>query len=65
LGLSIESFDHSDFLKDGEVGDIVSRALSLYAALLEANNPTARFMQALSLLEFFWLTRVSIGNSKK
>jgi hypothetical protein len=40
------------FPGDGEVGHIAKHALSLYTALLEANNPTAKFVQALALLEF-------------
>jgi hypothetical protein len=40
------------FLADGEVGHIAQHALSLYTALLEANNPTFKFVQALTLLEF-------------
>jgi hypothetical protein len=52
LGLPLESIDHEKFPKDGEVGQIVRHSLSLYTALLESSHPTARFMQALSLLEF-------------
>jgi len=52
LGLTMRQLEWNDFPADGEVGHIVEHGLSLYTALLEANNPTARFMQALSLLEF-------------
>ena len=52
LGLTMRQLEWNDFPADGEIGHIVQHALSLYAALLEANNHTARFMQALSLLEF-------------
>ncbi len=52
LGLGLRQLDWDSFPAEGEVGHIVQHALSLYAALLEASNPTARFMQALSLLEF-------------
>ncbi len=52
LGLPIESLDSEDFPTGGEVGHIVEHALSLYSGLLEVNNPTAKFVQALSLLEF-------------
>ncbi len=52
LGLSLESIDHSEFPSHGEVGSIVGHALLLYTAMLEANNPTSFFVQALSLLEF-------------
>lgn len=52
LGLPIQSIEHDLFPKQGEVGFIVSHALSLYTSLLESSNPTARFIQALGLLEF-------------
>ena len=52
LGLPLESVDPNLFPKSGEVCNIVSHALSLYTTLLEANSPTLRFIQALSLLEF-------------
>jgi hypothetical protein len=52
LGLPIESIDHSRFPKKGQVGFIINHALALYTALLEAENQTLRFVQALSLLEF-------------
>jgi len=52
LGLPLDSVDHDLFPKSGEVGNIVNCALSLYTTLLEAGNPTLRFIQALNLLEF-------------
>jgi hypothetical protein len=52
LGLSLDQLEWEVFPQDGEVGKIVNHALSLYTALLEEPSPTARFMQALSLLEF-------------
>lgn len=52
LGLPLEPIDHDLFPKGGDVGHIARHALSLFAAMLEASNPTARFMQALGLLEF-------------
>lgn len=52
LGLPIDSVDSHLFPRPGEVGSIVGHALSLYTTLLEANSPTMRFVQALSLLEF-------------
>lgn len=52
LGLPIESVDHALYPKNGEVGFIAKHALSLYTTLLEAESPTLRFVQALSLLEF-------------
>jgi hypothetical protein len=52
LGLPLDQLEWDAFPKDGEVGQIVNHALSLYSALLESGNPTARFMQALTLLEF-------------
>lgn len=51
-GLPLESMDQDVFPKSGEVGSIVDHALLLYTSLLEAANSTARFIQALSLLEF-------------
>jgi hypothetical protein len=52
LGLPIPDIEFTAFPGDGEVGHIAKHALSLYADLLEANNPTAKFIQALALLEF-------------
>lgn len=52
LGLPLEPIEHTQSPKYGEVGHIIQHALSLYTALLESSNPTARFMQALGLLEF-------------
>lgn len=52
LGLPLEPMDEAHFPRDGDVGHIARHALSLYAALLEANNPTSKFIQALALLEF-------------
>jgi hypothetical protein len=48
LGLPIEELPSDVFPVDGEVGHIAQHALSLYTALLEANNPTLKFIQALS-----------------
>jgi len=52
LGLPLELVDRNLFPKPGEVCNIIGHALSLYTTLLEANSPTLRFIQALSLLEF-------------
>lgn len=52
IGLPLEPIEHSDFPSDGEVGHIVTHALFSYTEMLEANSATARFMQALALLEF-------------
>jgi hypothetical protein len=52
MGLPLEPIEHSDFPSDGEVGHIVTHALFSYTEMLEANSATARFMQALALLEF-------------
>ena len=52
LGLSLQQLEWGEFPRDGEVGNIVNHALSLYAALLESDNHTSRFIQATSLLEF-------------
>ena len=52
VGLPLDSINFNLFPKDGEVGNIVNHALSLYTELLEANSATSRFVQALSLLEF-------------
>jgi hypothetical protein len=52
LGLPIYSLDEQEFLRHGEVGNLVNHALSLYTAVLEADTPTAKFVQAMSLLDF-------------
>jgi hypothetical protein len=52
LGLPVESSAADTVLQDGEVGHIASHALSLYSTLLESDNETTKFVQALSLLEF-------------
>ena len=52
LGMPLKQLERDTFPRDGEVGRIVNHALSLYATLLEAANPTVRFMQSMSLLEF-------------
>jgi hypothetical protein len=52
LGLPIEAIESEAFPTDGEVGHIAKHSLSLYTALMEANNPTAKFVQGLALLEF-------------
>jgi hypothetical protein len=52
IGLSLDPIEHSIFQSDGEVGHIVNHALSSYSEMLETNSATARFMQALALLEF-------------
>ena len=52
VGLSLEPLELNSFPKAGEVGHIVDHALFLYTEMIEANSATARFMQALALLEF-------------
>lgn len=52
LGLALSDIDSEEFPRDGEVGSVVSHALALYTAILEANTQTAIFVQSLSLLEF-------------
>jgi hypothetical protein len=53
LGLPIGEIGAIEFLQDyGEVSQFAQRALSLYAALLEADSPSAKFVQAISLLEY-------------
>lgn len=52
MGLPLESIDHNEFPKVGEVGNIVRHSLSLYGAMLEAQTPSSMFIQALALLEF-------------
>lgn len=52
LGLELEPLEAHHFPGDGEVGHIARHALVLYSDLLQAENETAKFMQALSLLEF-------------
>lgn len=52
LGLPIEALPYDDFPGDGEVGHLAQHGLALYTAMLETDNPTAKFAQALALLEF-------------
>lgn len=52
LGLSLGHIDTGSFPKDGEVGNVLRHALMLYSALLDTENPTVRFTQAISLLEY-------------
>lgn len=52
LGLPMRQLEWDEIPAHGEVGNIVAHGLSLYTALLEANSPTLRFIQALSILEF-------------
>ncbi len=52
LGLSLRQPEWNDFPKNGETGQIVNHALSLYAAILESGNATSQFMQIFSLFEF-------------
>lgn len=52
MGLELEQLEWNEFPRDGEVGRVVEHALSLYAAMLEANSETHQFVQAMSLLEF-------------
>jgi len=52
LGLPLVRIDESEFPKEGELGNIVQHALSLYTQLIEANSDTSKFIQALALLEY-------------
>jgi hypothetical protein len=54
LGLPIndEDLDYNDYPQDGEVGHIAQHGLDLYSAMLQADTPTAKFTQAMGLLEF-------------
>jgi hypothetical protein len=53
IGLAIEPVADVAYLEQqGEVGQLVRQALSLYSSMLEANSPTTKFIQALSLLEY-------------
>lgn len=52
LGLDMRQLEWNEFPAAGEAGQIVRHALSLYSSLLEAHSPTAKFFQAMTLLEF-------------
>jgi hypothetical protein len=52
MGLPLEQLSPDSFPREGEVGRIVAHALFSYTEMLEANSATARFIQALALLEF-------------
>jgi len=60
IGLPITPIDESEFPREGGTGHFVNHALFLYTAMLEANTPTAFFVQALALLEF-----LAFPNSEK
>lgn len=51
LGLPIDHF-HAAAPLDGEVGHHVAHALRLYGSLLEVEDQSLKFVQAISLLEF-------------
>ncbi len=51
-GIWLRQPEWPDFPGDGQVGNIVHHALSLYAINLEASSDTLRFVQSLSMLEF-------------
>ena len=52
LGLPIEELPYDEFPGDGEVGHLAQHGLGLYSAMLETDNSTSRFTQAMALLEF-------------
>jgi hypothetical protein len=52
LGLPINESELGAFPADGEVGHLAQHGLGLYTAILETENPTAKFTQAVALLEF-------------
>jgi hypothetical protein len=53
LGLPMEEMEYDEFPgEEGEVGHLAQHGLALYTAMLETDNPTSRFVQALALLEF-------------
>lgn len=52
LGLDLRQPEWDQFPKDGEVGKVVTHALSLYSQMLQAQSATSKFVQALSLIEF-------------
>lgn len=52
IGLPVEALPEIALPSSGETGMIVKQALSLYSTLLESNSPTAKFIQAIALLEF-------------
>jgi hypothetical protein len=52
LGLVLNQPEWEDFPFGGEVGSVVRHALFLYSQLLHTESATARFIQALSLLEY-------------
>ncbi len=51
-GIWLHQPEWPSFPGEGEVGNIVHHALSLYAINLEASSDTLRFVQSLSMLEF-------------
>jgi hypothetical protein len=52
LGLPVESMDFTAFPQDGEVGRVAEHAMSLYSAVLETNDATAKFVLAIGLMDF-------------
>lgn len=52
VGIKINQPEWNDFPKNGEVGNIVSHALTLYIQMLQTQSLNSRYVQALSLLEY-------------
>ncbi len=52
LGLALDYVEPNRFIPQGGVGTVISRALTLYASILENNSPSSKFVQCMSLLEF-------------
>ncbi|WP_419233926.1 hypothetical protein [Aliarcobacter cryaerophilus] len=52
VGLKINQPEWDHFPKNGEVGKIVSQALTLYIQMIQTQSLNSRFVQALSLLEY-------------
>lgn len=52
VGLKINQPEWNSFPKNGEVGQVVSHALTLYIQMIQTPSTNSRYVQALSLLEY-------------
>ena len=52
LGLDLQQPEWDRFPQNGEIGKLVTHALSLYSQMLQTQAATPKFIQALSLIEF-------------
>jgi hypothetical protein len=52
LGLDVPVVEWDNLPKDGEVGNLVRRALTMYSEIVESSSLTSRFVRTMTLFEF-------------